>query len=74
MKFFQSRISPPIIAFEKGTLGFLCIFPVNLHQEILSGVLDNIARKDNIVVEAKIRLQGTLVIIIWNINQNQENG
>jgi NAD kinase len=47
----QNRSSPPIVAFEKGTLGFLCMYKLSDQKTIMSGLVDCLQSHKDIIVE-----------------------
>ncbi|KAM3129662.1 hypothetical protein pb186bvf_018175 [Paramecium bursaria] len=59
LKFFQAT-APMILSFEKGTLGFLCVFSLEGMEEVLTQVSQKFSKGEQFVVESKLRLQGVL--------------
>ncbi|KAL4493984.1 hypothetical protein ABPG72_022001 [Tetrahymena utriculariae] len=56
MSHFQNRYSPPIIAIEKGTLGFMCMYNIQNIEKDIQKILQNVKVNRNLMVERKMRI------------------
>ncbi|CAD8175033.1 unnamed protein product [Paramecium pentaurelia] len=57
---FQGFEPPPILAFQKGTLGFMCVFDLKDKYNILSQQIGHFRTAGQFIVERKLRLKGSL--------------
>ncbi|CAD8084777.1 unnamed protein product [Paramecium sonneborni] len=57
---FQSHEPPPILAFQKGTLGFMCVFELKDKYQVLSKQIEHFRTAGQFIVERKLRLKGCL--------------
>ncbi|CAD8086093.1 unnamed protein product [Paramecium sonneborni] len=58
---FQSQEPPPILAFQKGTLGFMCVFDLKDKYQVLSKQIEHFRTAGQFIVERKLRLKGCLI-------------
>jgi len=56
LRYFQHRVSPPIITFDKGSIGYMCNFSLSKFEETLRQIFNAIIEKKTICVETKSRI------------------
>jgi len=56
LQYFQNRVSPPVITFDRGTLGFMCNFAITKCEEVITKIFQSIINKEPIYVETKFRI------------------
>lgn len=57
-KLFQNRVTPNIIAVEKGTLGFLCRFKLETMKDVVNAMVGDVNNSTNLLqTERKMRIK-----------------
>lgn len=60
MKLFQNRISPPVLTFGKGTLGFMCAQSMQDYAQLLEKVIFMLEHGMELTYDTRARLYGIL--------------
>jgi NAD+ kinase len=66
LQYFQNSIPPPVLAFSKGTLNYLCNFPIENYERSLRNVMDAIISGKSVQIEERSRVLCEVL--------NKENG
>jgi len=56
LQYFHHRVSPPILAFSKGTVNYLCNFSIHNYEKSLKNVIESINAKKPITIEIRSRI------------------
>jgi NAD kinase len=66
LQYFHNRITPPILAYSKGTLNYLCNFSIQHYEQSLKNVMESIVGGKPILIETRSRIHCEIL--------NKENG
>lgn len=61
LQYFHKRITPPILAFSKGTLNYLCNFSLQNYETSLRNIMDSIYAKKGLSVELRSRIHCEII-------------
>jgi NAD kinase len=61
LKYFQHKSSPPIITFDRGTIGYMCHFGLTNFEEKLRQIFTAITEKKAICIEKKMRISCQII-------------
>jgi len=57
LKYFQHREAPPVLAFSKGTVNYLCNFPIANYEATIKKIMEGINCGKSFKIEQRSRLQ-----------------
>jgi len=57
LKYFQNRVVPPLLAFSKGALNYLCNVPIEDYEKTIRNIINAINSEHPIEIEKRTRLR-----------------